>query len=311
MISAKKRYAVFIPCYNAAGTIKETIESVQQAIEFTELPIPAFIYDDCSKDNSFAVVSELIKNKPAFHHIKNQINSGERKTTNQAFNTFHGKFDWVFIIHADDIVKKDWLTTLIAQIEQVDDGNCFTVWSSYDTLIDKTNGIEPGDNSNKVQCVKKDIGYVRQSLTKVTSSWHISGSALNVKLYLQLKGFDEGMPQFGDTVFIAKGILAGYSDVYICRTLMMYRISDTSVTSTSYKTNRDIREIYMLIDMYEDILTQSDKLKMYRLVINWTSKRMIKWLLKKKIRLAFLNFKQFNQSLIRYFYIKVSKKYSG
>jgi len=304
MNTPKKKYVIFTPCYNAANTIKETMGSVKAAIDFSAMAIPVFIYDDCSSDNSFAVCSDLISDKPGFHLIKNEKNSGERKTTNEAFNKFYGSYDWAFIIHADDIVKQDWLAALITEIEKVNDENCFTVWSSYDTLIDKTKGIVPGDNSQHVQHIKKDMTYIRQSLVKVTSSWHISGSAINVKLYQKLNGFDEAMPQFGDTDFVAKGLLADYTDVYVSKTLMLYRISDTSVTSTSYKTNRDIREIHMLIDKYENILSKSDKLKMYRLIIRWAGKRMVKWVLKKEIKLAFLNFKQFNKSVVKYFWIK-------
>jgi hypothetical protein len=64
----------------------------------------------------------------------------------------------------------------------------------------------------------------------------------------------------------------------------------------------------MLMDIYEKLLEKSDKLKMLSLIIKMTGKRMVKWILKIKIKLAYLNFKQFNQSVMKYFIIRVSKE---
>jgi glycosyltransferase involved in cell wall biosynthesis len=305
----KKRYAVFIPCYNAIKTIEETLKSVEEAINFSGFDIPVFIYDDCSKDDSFAVCSNWVSNRKDFHLVKNEINCGERKTTNLAFNKFYNVYDWVFIIHADDIVKKDWLVTLVGEIENVNDNSCFTVWSSFDTLIDTTKKIEPGDNSGAVQHVHKDIEYVRHSLIRATSSWHISGCGINMKLFRLLDGFSENMPQLGDTDFVIKGILAGYSDVYISRTLTLYRVLDGSVTATSYKTNRDVKEIYMLLEKYKGVLEKKDILKIYYTIIKMTGRRMVKWALKKELKLAFLNFRQCSKSVVQYvmFSLKFSK----
>lgn len=298
MISVKKRYAVFIPCYNAAGTIQETIESVQEAIEFVGLPIPVFIYDDCSKDDSYIVVSEFIKSKPTFSLIKNELNSGERKTTNLAFQKLYGTYDWVFIIHADDIVKKDWLASLISEIEKVD-ADCFTAWSSYDVFHDTIKNAEEGDNSGAVFYGSKSVEEVRAILRKMYSSWHISGAAFNLSLTHKLGGFDEKLAQFGDTDFFVRGLLAGYKHIYISRTLTYYRIIEGSVSSVSVNTNRDINEIIFLVDKYKSILTKKDKSALYGIVRRLSLRRAMKGLAYRKFSIAFHNFKQFGSFILK------------
>jgi glycosyltransferase involved in cell wall biosynthesis len=294
-----KRYAVFIPCYNASLTIGETIRSVEKAIEATGRKIPVYIYDDCSTDNAYKVAIQETLELTHFNVQRNPGNFGERKTTNLAFKKMLGQYDWAVIIHADDIVKEDWLVTLMQKTETVNDDKCFTVWSSYDVFHNNQTDIETGDNSGAVQEVVRSKEDIRYFITKVSSSWHISGAAINVQLYDRLHGFDERMPQFGDTDFFVKGLLAGYTDVYISRTLTFYRIVEGSVTSTSFRTNRDIREIYMLIDRYKNMLSRQEILRMYASVRTISMRRMIKWLIRLKPALAWMNFKQFSTALVQ------------
>lgn len=295
-----KRYAVFIPCYNAAATIGETISSVKVAIEFTGIQIPVFIYDDCSKDNSYDLISGMLGDEyQHFNLLQNKVNSGERVTTNQAFKQLEEDVDWIFIIHADDIVKKEWLSILINEIERVNDKSCFTVWSSYDTFSDLSY-IRKGDNSGLVTHVKKDKKTIGQYIRKISSSWHISGAALNVQLYLSLNGFAEDMPQYGDTDFFVRGLLAGYTDLYIARTLTLYRVSAQSVTGVSFSTGRDIREIYMLIDKFGYLLSSKEVAGIYRLITKMCGRRMIKAMLKVKFKPAIASSKQFVHAAYNY-----------
>ena len=298
-IEAGKRYVVFIPCYNAAATINETLESVQDAIAYTSLSIPVFIYDDCSKDNSYTMCSEIIKEFNNFTLVKNPENIGERRTTNRAFNQFYGKYDWAFIIHADDIVKKDWLKVLIEHIEKETDPACFTVWSSFDAFHDKKESVDEGDNSGGVLYETKELDRIRDILRKMYCSWHISGAAINIDLFHKLGGFEDSLAQFGDTDFFARGLLAGYKHMYISRTLTLYRIVQGSVSSVSVNTNRDINEIHFLIDKHRNILTKEDVSALYRMVRRLSVRRIFKGLIHRNFPMALNSFKQFNKTILK------------
>jgi glycosyltransferase involved in cell wall biosynthesis len=295
----KNKYVVFIPCYNAANTIKETLQSVKNAISNTSLDIPVYVYDDCSSDNSLEVAKEAWGQQGNLQLIRNAQNAGERKTTNNAFASFGNRFNWVFIIHADDIVKEDWLVTLIDGIEKYGDEKCFTIWSSFDSFTTNTAQPDKGDNSGTIQQAKRDNSQIKGYLTKLYSSWHISGAAFNLAIYRQLKGFDETLAQFGDTDFFVRGLLAGYSDVYIARTLTYYRIVAGSVSSVSVNTNRDIREIHLLIAKYKHILTKKEISSLYGTIRKLSARRMMKSLRKKNFAQAFLNFKQLSAAILK------------
>lgn len=276
-MTEEKKIAIFIPCYNAAATIAATITSVSEAIDAIGWPVSVYLYDDCSKDESVTVAQKSWQRPGGLIVHRNAANSGERRTTNEAFAGFLGRYDWVFIIHADDIVKKDWLTTLYQQIVQVDDRRCFTVWSSFDSLDSATDKLIPGDNTGHIHVRERTPEEQRQYITRLYCSWHISGAAINVNLYQALQGFDVTMPQFGDTDFFARGLLAGFNDVYISRTLTFYRVVVGSVSSTSVRTNRDIREILYIIDKFGDILKQDEMKQLQKRLAVLSFRRSCRW----------------------------------
>src|ERR1700742_2763980 len=108
----EKEIAIFIPCYNAARTLSDTLTSVEKAIAHFGTPVPVYIYDDGSKDDSLKIARETWKDTGELIIRNNPANLGERMTTNQAFGDLFDSYDWVFIIHSDDIVKPEWLTEM-------------------------------------------------------------------------------------------------------------------------------------------------------------------------------------------------------
>lgn len=279
-----KKIAVLIPCYNAAATIAETVASVSAAVQAAGVPVQVYLYDDCSKDDSVTIAKKAWQGPGELTVHRNAINSGERKTTNEAFGYFLGKYHWAFIIHADDVVKKGWLAEMYEQIRQIDDGKCFTVWSSFDSLDGATGKVVPGDDTGRISILDRTPEQKRNYITKLYCSWHISGAAINVRLYQQLGGFDVTMAQFGDTDFFSRGLLAGYNDVYISRTLTYYRVVAGSVSSTSVRTNRDIREIVYIISKFRDILTAGELRQLHKNLANLSFRRAGRWVIHPNLR---------------------------
>ncbi|HTI91476.1 MAG TPA: glycosyltransferase family 2 protein [Puia sp.] len=279
----QKKIAVFIPCYNASRTIAETIVSVKASVARAYSEVPVYIYDDCSTDNSTTVAGETWGEAPGLIIRRNAVNQGERKTTNDAFNYFYGKYDWILIIHADDIVKPEWLPELYDQIEKAEEDRFFTVWSSFDALDNETKTVTGGDDTGLIRTWDRTDAEKKYFITKLYCSWHISGAAFNVGLYRQLNGFDTTMPQFGDTDFYARGLLAGYKDIYIARTLTVYRVIANSVSSTSVKTNRDIREGLYLLNKFNPVFDRLQLRAMCKSILQLSARRCFRWFLQLKM----------------------------
>jgi glycosyltransferase EpsE len=276
----KLNYSIFIPCYNASKTVLETLENLELSIVEYNKKIDIFIYDDCSTDDTLEIIKQFIPEKSNYHLIQNKINIGERATTNLAFEQMLIKYDWSLMIHADDIPKRKWITDTVKAIESIDQTHFFTVWSSYDSFYSGDENITLGDEQGDDVINKRQKSDAINNIVKIYTSWKISGAAFNLKAFKKINGFDESMAQFGDTDFFSRGILSEFSDVYIRKSLTRYRQSLSSVTSTSYRTNRDIKEIFYLMKKYDNLLGLINKRQMFKKVRLLITKRFIKNIIK-------------------------------
>lgn len=278
------KIAVFVPAYNASATIAETLAGIDESAAFINDKVDVYVVDDRSKDNTIAVLQQLKFNNLNLQIFQNEKNLGERGTINKYFKDFQGRYEWIFLIHADDIPKKNWIADMISAIDEIgEDDQVFTVWSSFDVYLDETGQILPGDNEGAHHQRNRSSGEIRRYLRKVAASYHVSGAAINMRLFALLEGFDAGLPQYGDTDFFCRGFLRGFSDIYVAKSLTYYRITGGSVSSVSYNTNRDIREIKYLIGKFSEILTAGDKLSMMADASWKLQRRMAKALLRGKL----------------------------
>ena len=246
------KYCIVIPAFNSDNTILQTLEGVDIALRQINNPIPVYVIDDCSTDNTRNVVDEFCSNSFELHLIVNEVNLGERGSLNFFYSFVREQFDWIFLLHADDVPNRDWLKRTIDVIEQNDTKNLFTVWSSFN-IFNKQGVIETGSNScnvviNNYPDPLRKFNYV---ILKTTSSFHISGCAIKLLCLNEINGFDANLPQYGDTDFYARSILAVHYDIYIAESLTNYRISDTSVTFKSYRTNRDVKEMLYFLTKFK------------------------------------------------------------
>ena len=81
--------SIITPVYNATRFIKDTAKSVfNQSYSNWEW----ILVDDCSKDNSWLILSELAKNDNRVKIYSNKINLKSGKTRNLAIKKAKGRF---------------------------------------------------------------------------------------------------------------------------------------------------------------------------------------------------------------------------
>jgi len=66
-----------IPCYNESGNLPELVRALRQAIEPLKLTCEFVITDDCSRDESWAVLKELATADPRVHIQRFAFNCGQ------------------------------------------------------------------------------------------------------------------------------------------------------------------------------------------------------------------------------------------
>ena len=100
-----------MPSYNTAQYIAASIHSVQaQTYENWEL----LIVDDCSTDNSDAVVAPFLSDA-RIRYLKNEVNSGAAASRNYALREAKGR--WIAFLDSDDLWHPEKLERQLAFME--------------------------------------------------------------------------------------------------------------------------------------------------------------------------------------------------
>lgn len=90
--------SVITPVYNAARFIAGTVES---AATQTYKDIEIVLVDDCSKDNSAEIITELQKKYPNIVYHKQEKNQGAAVARNTALHLAKGRY--VAFLDSDDL----------------------------------------------------------------------------------------------------------------------------------------------------------------------------------------------------------------
>ena len=115
--------SIITPVHNSEKYISETIKSVQkQSYSNWEM----ILIDDCSTDNSVAIIEEIQANDSRIHLIKNEKNSGPAITRNKGIKAAKGEF--ITFLDGDDIWFLKFLET---SLNTCLENNYEFVFSSY------------------------------------------------------------------------------------------------------------------------------------------------------------------------------------
>ena len=102
-------------------------------------------------------------------------NAGERTTTNSGFARLPADIEWAFILHADDVVKPNWISLYWNEMIGCAD-DIATICSSYDIWDPECDQIHAGEEfpDKPSVLVKGTRAAVLNTLNR-GCWWHISG----------------------------------------------------------------------------------------------------------------------------------------
>ena len=236
-----QRLAIIIPAYNAGSTIEETLVALHHCREIQSVG-GVFVCDDASEDDTIQRANACWKLATEFRVLRNSRNLGERATVNAAIECLAREYEWVAILHADDVVKENWISLVLAQIATAAN-NVASICSSYDSWFPSEGRIVPGEDdfSREVEIINGTRESVLDTLAR-GCWWHISGCAIRISHFSQIGGFRTDMPQLGDWEWLLRCLKMAFSVAYIPRTTMFYRLHSRSVSSNSFQFGRDLIE---------------------------------------------------------------------
>lgn len=120
--------------YNHASYVLEALESVlNQSYSNIEL----IIADDCSTDNSKAVIEDWLKKHPTILFLPNEVNLGNTKTFNNAVK--HAKGIYYIDLAADDILLPNCVQLQIEAFQNTNYTNLGVVYANINLIDEKDN----------------------------------------------------------------------------------------------------------------------------------------------------------------------------
>lgn len=114
-----KRLSIIIPFYNVEQYIAQCLDSVYRQ-DIPEEEYEVICVDDCSPDNSIAIVEEYAKNHSNLVIVRNQYNRKLGGARNAGMEVAKGKYIW--FVDSDDFIEANCFKKLlsIAQNEGLD-----------------------------------------------------------------------------------------------------------------------------------------------------------------------------------------------
>lgn len=107
------KVSVVIPAYNATRYLEATVHSVlTQTFQDFEI----LIVDDCSKDDTWALMQSLAEKDDRIICLRNEKNSGVAETRNYAVKQARG--EWIAFLDSDDVWREDKLEKQLALIAE-------------------------------------------------------------------------------------------------------------------------------------------------------------------------------------------------
>jgi glycosyltransferase involved in cell wall biosynthesis len=120
---------IFCLCYNHEKYVVEALNSV---IDQNYKNIELIIADDCSSDNSVAVIENWLQNHTEVKFIKNNKNIGNTKTFNSIFHLAKGEY--IIDFATDDILLKNTLELQLKTFENSKFNNLGIVYGNVEIV---------------------------------------------------------------------------------------------------------------------------------------------------------------------------------
>lgn len=226
MVSNKPLVSIIVITYNSGSYILETLKSIRDQ-EYKNIEL--IITDDCSKDDTFVLISDWLKiqdNIISFSNFKligNNVNSGVSGNCNIGLKEANG--EWVKIIAGDDVLYPNCINAFV---------NCCIRNPAAKILVSKLNSFR--NDVNVPVHVWPDFKFpetqAKQLLRQIKGGFIKAPAVFMNRLELvKMGGFDENYSFLEDDPLWLKFLLNGYSFYYLAEALVGYRLHDMAISN--------------------------------------------------------------------------------
>lgn len=216
--------SVITPIYNAGKYLKSTLDSI---LSQTYKKIEIVLVDDCSTDNSAAIIREYQKAHPQIVYHLQEKNMGAGAARNKALEIAKGQY--VAFLDSDDLWMPNKTELQLATMKKELSPFSYTAIE----MIDSAGNITKSKRTLKERC---DYNYLLHNTIIATSSVIIDRNILgNFRMPLRRGGQDYATW----LMLLRNGTVAcGLNE-----SLVKYRVASGSLSSNKFKSIKQVWEI--------------------------------------------------------------------
>jgi len=266
--------ALLIPAFNCEAYVEATLASILVQHPDLSRIDRVILSDDCSTDQTVNKSRTAWTSDVPFEILESRRNRGEYKNVNEAVASMPPYIEWFLIIHADNLAKEGWLSTLLDRIDQANDriGSICTSWDD----LHEDGRITPGERreSSTPERIYGNKESVRSTLLR-GCWWHISSCAIRVSAYREIGGLPLGLRLKGDWDFLLRLLGAGWDIEYVPVALMKYRTNPAGSSSLSFRRHNDVIESLTVLQRHDSVLKMGDLVRCHLFHLRCLGRRFV------------------------------------
>jgi glycosyltransferase involved in cell wall biosynthesis len=255
--------AILITTYNGQQFIGELLDNIA-AYQPMDSPVPIFIFDDCSTDDTLAVARQRAKSMP-LHIFRHPQNLNECENTNRAMVVLERLgFEWVLLVHQDDLMGP-WIEYLLMALENPrPDMGMVCSANSYVSL--EQDGQIPLQQQPPHPPLDPALLYHPGNEETARSLrhrwfWNMSGSCIRPAVYNMIGGLHRWLKCCGDNDFIVRFLRGGYGILEVQWPAMLKRYSHNSQSSRATLNASDLEGWSYIMIKYLDGTSKPDRVR--------------------------------------------------
>lgn len=242
--------SVIIPNYNHAPYLRQRIDSVLQQ-DYQDFEV--ILLDDCSKDDSRQVLENYRDHPKVSHVVYNEQNTGNTFIQwERGINLAAGQYIW--IAESDDVAERNFLSTLIPQLE-ADDSRI--VAYSHSRMIDSSGEPLPQTwhkkGSSGAIIVHDGKTFNQQVMLRHCAIYNASMTVFRKSVFHQIPNDYQLFRYQGDWLFWAYVCQLGQV-VEVCRQLNSLRRHGNEVSARAERSGAKWRDTAGILTHFIDIM---------------------------------------------------------
>jgi glycosyltransferase involved in cell wall biosynthesis len=247
------KVSICIPTFNQSQYVGQAIKS---ALNQTLQPYEIIVSDDCSTDDTAAVLKALSEEIPILKVISQEHNLGIAKNTDSCLRRASG--DFIVRLDSDDYLAPDYLNTLVGLlIKQPLAGYAHGAVQEVNQL-----GV-----NTKIRKLYRIPGFqsADEALQAAITGYRVAANIIMFrKEALQKVNYTTGRPNYVEDFHLSASLAsAGYGNVYTDRVLSFYRVW---IDNGKVRQRRKMMEIVGLYKVFEEVLIPAFRAKNWSLI---------------------------------------------